>query len=191
MQNIEGKLGRIFMIRLDEGDEIPAALERFAAEKNIRHGFVILLGGIDRGRVVVGPRQATERPLQPLLVAVDAPHEIAALGVLAPDVSGKPVLHIHGACGRAGAAFAGCLRPGVSAWLTAEAILYEMVDVAAVRVADPTTGVMMLEISSAAPRPSAVKVAPPTPAAMPISTAAAPVAQPYSELIFLFESELK
>ncbi|MCX7933716.1 MAG: DNA-binding protein [Planctomycetota bacterium] len=193
MQDLEGKLGRVFLLRLDEGDEIPGALERFAAEKNIKHGFVILLGGIGSGRVVVGPRQAAERPLQPLLMAIEAPHEVAAIGVLAPDSGGKPILHIHGACGRASASVAGCLRPGVSAWLTAEAILYEVVGVSAVRMPDPASGVMRLEMPAAAISPPATPAS--TPSALPTAARAAAAPSPasplYSEVLFLFEAGLR
>lgn len=36
MQFAEGKMGRVFVIRLEEGDLLPAALEQFAEEKRLR-----------------------------------------------------------------------------------------------------------------------------------------------------------
>ena len=56
MQAAEGKMGRVFMLRLDDGDLLPASIEHFAKEKNIKNGFVLLVGGIGSGQVVVGPR---------------------------------------------------------------------------------------------------------------------------------------
>ena len=53
-----------------------------------------------------------------MLLPIDGAHEVAAVGVIAPGEDGKPVLHIHGALGRSGKTTAGCLRPGVTTWLS-------------------------------------------------------------------------
>jgi len=141
----EGTLGRVFVIRLEDGDVVPGCIERFAAEKGVRVGHVILIGGMGGGQVVVGPRRSDTMPPEPMLLPVDGAHEVAALGVLAPDEAGKPVLHIHGALGRSGATLTGCLRPGVTTWLVGEAILYEITGAAATRVRDARTGFTLLE----------------------------------------------
>jgi len=56
MKSTEGKIGRVFVLRLEEGDMVPACIEEFAAEKGIRVGQAVLIGGIGGGQVVVGPR---------------------------------------------------------------------------------------------------------------------------------------
>ena len=145
MKASEGRLGRVFVIRLEDGDVIPECIERFAQEKGVSAGHVILVGGIGEGQVVVGPRRSDVRPPEPMLLPVDGAHEVAGVGVLAPDESGRPVLHIHAALGRSGATMTGCLRPGVTAWLVAEAILYEIVDVDVTRVKDSESGFVLLE----------------------------------------------
>ena len=116
MKASEGRVGRVFVIRLEHGDIIPDCIERFAEEKKISVGQVIMIGGIGEGQVVVGPRHSNEMPPEPMLVPVDGAHELIALGVIAPDKTNKPVLHVHGSLGRAGKATTGCLRPGVSTW---------------------------------------------------------------------------
>jgi len=50
MQSAEGKMGRVFIIRLEDGDLLPAAIEHFAAEKHINNGFVLLVGESAAGR---------------------------------------------------------------------------------------------------------------------------------------------
>ncbi len=145
MKASEGRLGRVFVIRLEDGDVIPECIERFAQEKGVSTGHVILVGGIGEGQVVVGPRRSDARPPEPMLLPVDGAHEVAGVGVLAPDESGRPVLHIHAALGRSGATMTGCLRPGVTAWLVAEAILYEIVDADVTRVRDSESGFLLLE----------------------------------------------
>jgi len=142
----EGRIGRVFVMRLEHGDVIPDVIERFAEEKRISAGHVVLVGGIGDGEVVVGPRHSDERRPQPVLLPVTGAHEVLGLGVIAPDPDGKPVLHIHAALGRSGQTMTGCLRPGVTTWVVGEAIVYEILDVHVRREEDEETGFTLLEI---------------------------------------------
>jgi len=146
MKASEGQTGRVFIIRLEDGDVIPGCIEKFAEEKRISVGQVIMIGGIGGGQVVVGPRQSNEMPPEPMLLPLDGAHEVAGLGVIAPDEKGKPVLHIHAALGRSGQTTTGCLRPGVTAWLVVEAIIFEIVGTNAARILDDKTGFELLEV---------------------------------------------
>ena len=146
MKACEGHIGRVFVIRLEDGDVVPACIERFAEEKGISVGHVILVGGIGGGEVVVGPRNSGERPPEPMLLPVDGAHEVAGVGVLAPGEDRKPVLHIHAALGRSGQTVTGCLRPGVTTWLVGEAIIYEIVGTSAKRLPDKASGFNLLEM---------------------------------------------
>lgn len=150
MKSCEGRLGRVFIIRLEDGDEVPSCIERFAEEKGISVGQVILVGGIGSGEIVVGPRRSNESPPQPMLLPVDGAHEVIGAGVLAPGEDGKPTLHIHAALGRSGNTMCGCLRPGVTTWLTGEAILYEISGVDAVRIRDELSGFALLDVETKA-----------------------------------------
>ena len=145
MKVSEGRVGRVFVIRLEDGDPMPECIERFAEQQGISVGQAILVGGIGGGQVVVGPRRSDEMPPEPMLVPVDGAHEVAGVGVLAPDQSGKPVLHIHASLGRSGNALTGCLRPGVTTWLVGEVILYEILDAAAERIKDDASGFTLLQ----------------------------------------------
>lgn len=145
MKSCEGKIGRVFILRLEDGDVLPECIERFAAENRISTGNVILIGGIGGGQIVVGPRRSEQMPPEPMLLPVDGAHEVAGVGVIAPDESGKPVLHIHAALGRSGQTMTGCLRPGVTTWLVGEAIIYEIVGAKAMRVKDKKSGFSLLQ----------------------------------------------
>ena len=146
MKASEGRVGRVFVIRLEDGDVVPDCIERFAKEKGISVGQVILVGGIGGGEVVVGPRDSEERPPQPMLLPIDGAHEVVGVGVIAPDEDGKPVLHIHAALGRSGQTMTGCLRPGVTTWLVGEVIIYEIVGADVARVRDKESGFDLLEV---------------------------------------------
>ncbi len=146
MKASEGKLGRVFVIRLEDGDKIPASIERFAAEKKISVGQVILIGGIGDGEVVVGPRRTHEMPPEPMLLPVDGAHEVTGVGIIAPDKNGKPKLHIHASLGRAGKTTTGCLRPGVTTWLVGEVVIVEILGTDAVRLPDKKAKFELLQV---------------------------------------------
>ncbi len=146
MKACEGQIGRVFVLRLEDGDVVPGCIERFAEEKGISVGHAVLVGGIGGGEVVVGPRDSEERPPQPMLLSVDGAHEVVGVGVLAPNEDGKPVLHIHASLGRSGQTMTGCLRPGVTTWLVGEVILYEITGVDVARVRDEESGFELLEV---------------------------------------------
>ena len=146
MKATEGRIGRVFVLRLEDGDVVPECIERFAEEKGISVGHVILVGGIGGGKVVVGPRRSDERPPEPVYLPVDGAHEVVGVGVLAPNEDGKPILHIHAALGRGEKTTSGCLRPGVKTWLVGEAILYEIVGADVGRVLDKESNFELLKV---------------------------------------------
>jgi predicted DNA-binding protein with PD1-like motif len=147
MKASEGRFGRVFVIRLEDGDVIPGCIEDFAKEMEISMGEVIIIGGIDNGQVVVGPRFSDEMPPEPMLVPLDGAHEVAGVGIIAPNEQGEPMLHIHAALGRSGKTTTGCLRPGVTTWIVGEAILYEILGADAVRIPNQETGFDLLQIA--------------------------------------------
>jgi len=146
MRASEGQLGRVFVIRLEDGDAIPACIESFAEEKRISVGQVILIGGIGDGQVVVGPRRSNEMPPEPMLVPVDGVHEVVGTGIIAPGGNGKPTLHIHAALGRAGKTTTGCLRTGVTTWMVGEVIIIEILNTDAIRIPDKKAGFELLQV---------------------------------------------
>lgn len=149
----EGKIGRVFVIRLEDGDELPSCIEKFAVENHIKVGQAVLIGGVWKGDVVVGPRKSEEMPPDPMLLPLDGAHEVVGVGILAPDKKGKPVLHIHAALGRAGKTTTGCLRMGVKTWLVGEVILYEILGADAVRLPDKQSGFELLVPDTRSARP--------------------------------------
>ncbi len=153
MKACEGQVGRVFVIRLEDGDVVPECIERFAEENGVSVGQTILVGGIGDGEVVVGPQSSEEMPPQPMLLPVDGAHEVLGVGVLAPGEDGKPILHIHGALGRSGQTMTGCLRPGVTTWLVGEVILYEILGVKATRIRDEESSFNLLEPKGGQPSP--------------------------------------
>jgi predicted DNA-binding protein with PD1-like motif len=74
-------------------------------------------------------------------------HEVLALGTLLPNEAGQPVVHMHAAAGREGAATVGCTRAGLQTWLVGEVVLLEILGAEARRESDPATGFELLTVS--------------------------------------------
>ncbi len=145
MRASEGKVGRTFIIRLEDGDIVPDCIERFAAKKKVQHGYAVIVGGLAGGEVVVGPRDSQGMPPEPMYLPLDGAHEVSGVGVLAPDEKGRPALHMHAALGRSGQTITGCLRRGVKTWIVSEVVLVEILGAKAVRVKDAATGFSLLQ----------------------------------------------
>jgi len=147
MKAIEGKLGRVFVLRLDHEDPLPKCIEDFAAEKQIQLGQVVFIGGIFRGSLVTGPRKTAEARPDPIVLPVSEAHDSVATGIIAPAENGRPALHMHGALGRSGQTMAGCFQAGVSVWLVGEAVIYEILSGSTPRrLVNKTTNLTLFEI---------------------------------------------
>ena len=145
MKYSQAKQGRIFVIRLEDGDILHEKIESFAREKNITAASLIAVGGADVGsKLVVGPENGRSNPVVPMETTLNNVYEIAGTGTLFPDDDGNPVLHMHIACGRKTDSITGCVRRGVKVWHVMEIILTEIVDSSAVRTLDKSTGFKLL-----------------------------------------------
>jgi Predicted DNA-binding protein with PD1-like DNA-binding motif len=77
MKASEGKAGRVFLVRMEQGDNGAEAVEKFAADNGIQAGQVYVTG---------------ERSIS---------------GIIAPDADGRPGLRLSGGMDRQGAAWDG------------------------------------------------------------------------------------
>lgn len=138
--------GRIFILRLENGDVLHETIEAFARAQSIRAAALIALGGADEGsKLVVGPEDGRALPVIPMEHVLAGVHEIAGVGTIFPDAEGQPTLHMHIAAGRNGAAVAGCVRRGVTVWYVTEVVLWELNNSTAHRAPDPAIGFALLQ----------------------------------------------
>ena len=145
MKHSQAQPGRIFVIRLEDGDIVHEEIERLAREESIEAASLTVLGGADQeSTLVVGPERGRTTPPVPMEHVLDNVHEVAGVGTLFPDDEGNPVLHMHIACGRTSSTITGCVRRGVKVWQVMEIVLFELIDTTAVRRLDPKTGFALL-----------------------------------------------
>ncbi len=145
MKYSEAKQGRVFVIRLEDGDIIHDEIEKFVKLKKVKAASLIILGAADRrSQLIVGPKKGREKTIVPQVHKLDNVHEVAGTGTIFPNEAGDPVLHMHLACGRNNSTITGCVRNGVKVWHVMEVILHELVDSSGVRKKDEATGFDLL-----------------------------------------------
>lgn len=140
------ELGRVFVLRLDDGDVVHEAIEELARGEAVARAAVLVLGGVDDGsRVVVGPEDGRAAVIEPIERVLRGVHEMAGVGTLFPDADGRPRLHLHAAFGRDDRVIAGCIRRGVTTWVVGEVVVIELLGNQGLRRRDAATGFELLE----------------------------------------------
>lgn len=147
MKYTQASLGRIFILRLEQGDKIPDTIESFAQEKDIKSAAVFFIGGADKGsKVVVGPRDGAEEKPVPVVTTLSGTSESVGIGTIFRDEKNFPKLHLHSSFGHGEKVITGCTRKGVDIWLYGEIIIMEIVNDSSIRKIDKTTGFELLEL---------------------------------------------
>ncbi len=145
MQFSEGTIGRVFALRLEHGEQMPDVLEQFCIDHDVKNGMAIMVGGADDGsRLVVGPEDGAALPVTPMVTTLMGTHEAGAVGTIFPNAEGRPVLHMHAACGREQSTITGCIRVGIQTWHILEIILIELNGLDMARLRDENTGFELL-----------------------------------------------
>lgn len=135
MQYTEGQIGRVFVVRIDDGEDMLLSLRQFILDKDIQVGSIHFLGALMHGRMVTGPEEPVIPPV-PHFVMFEGGWEIFGVGTIYPGESG-PHIHYHASVGRSGHALTGCLREKAVTYLIVEAIIMEFTGISARREFDP------------------------------------------------------
>ena len=147
MDFTEAKLGRIFVLRLYQGERIHEVVEKFASEKQVSSALCFFLGGAeDQSRVVVGPRDGAKFPPEPMMTLLKGVHEGCGVGTIFVNEQGKPKLHMHASFGRNEKTVTGCVRLGVDVWQIGELVILELAGSVARRAKDKETGFDLLNV---------------------------------------------
>lgn len=134
MQYTEGQTGRVFVVRIDDGEDMLVSLRQFIIDKNIQAGSIQFLGALMNGRMVTGPEEPVIPPV-PHFVMFEGGWEVFGVGTIYPG-EGGPHIHYHASVGRSGHALTGCLREKAVAYLIVEAIITEFTGLSARRELD-------------------------------------------------------
>ena len=144
MKVSEGRLGRVLVVRLEDGEDITRSIEQAAREHRVRSAVVWLLGAARDGELVVGPRK-TEIPPERWAMGFDEGRELAGVGTIFPR-DGQPSLHLHAATGRGDTTLTGCILPGTQTFLIVEAVIVEVLRTGAARKPDASGRFHLLDL---------------------------------------------
>ncbi|MCG8569659.1 MAG: DNA-binding protein [Spirochaetes bacterium] len=146
MKYCEAQAGRVFVLRLQDGEILHEQIEKFAKEKGIKSASVTVVGAADKGSIlVVGPEEDRSKPVRPMEYILEHAHEVTGTGTIFLNEKNLPILHMHLSCGRKDQAKTGCIRKGVKIWHVLEVIIQEFIDCSAIRKIDPETSFELLE----------------------------------------------
>jgi hypothetical protein len=141
MHYSEGRLGRIFVLRIDDGEDFLAVTKEFVQNKAVQTGTILFLGALRQGRLVTGPEDLVIPP-EPHYVMFEGGWEMVGIGTIYPGDDG-PAIHYHATVGRAGHALTGCLREKAVTYIVAEAVILEFTGLDIHRGLDEKTGVSL------------------------------------------------
>ena len=139
MQYTEGQLGRVFVVRIDDGEDMLVSLRQFIDDKSIQAGSILFLGALMNGRMVTGPEEPVIPPV-PHFVMFEGGWEVFGLGTIYSG-EGGPHIHYHASVGRSGHALTGCIREKAITYLIVEAVILEFTGLSARREFDKKTQV--------------------------------------------------
>ena len=170
MQYAEGQIGRVFVVRIDDGEDFLVSMRQFITDKDIQSGAVIFLGALMNGRMVTGPEEPVIPPV-PHFVMFEGGWEVFGVGTIYPGENG-PHLHYHASVGRAGHALTGCLREKATTYLIVEAVILEFTGLHGKREFDKYTQMNLpvfgnREKEDEGKKPSKSPQTPPDPAKVP------------------------
>lgn len=140
--------GRVFVLRLEEGEVLHEEVESFCASNGIAYATVTATGGVAAGSYfTVGPEVPSGNTVVPLTHVIEHPSELTGTGTVFPDADGAPLMHMHGSVGRGGESVTGCFRRRMVTWLVLEVVIQELIGSGPVRlVSDSRIDARILEI---------------------------------------------
>jgi hypothetical protein len=141
MRYTAARMGRIFVARVDHGEDLLGELQAILRKEGIASGFMLFLGALSEGSLVTGPEEAVIPPL-PHMVGFGGGWEVVGMATVYPGEEG-PAIHLHAALGRGEKALTGCLRVRAETYLVVEVVVIELLDLPVQRIRDESTGLLL------------------------------------------------
>jgi len=138
MEYTKGRIGRVFTVRVDHGDDLILELIKLAELEKIESAVFMLLGALKEGKLVSGPKENI-RPPEPVWSGFNDAHEILGIGDIFLE-DGKPKIHLHAGTARGESVKLGCLRGESEVFMVVEVFIFELEGISARRVMDTDQG---------------------------------------------------
>ncbi len=146
MKYTKGSIGRVFVLKFDDGDVLLKELSSFVKKEKVKSATIIFLGALKKGDLVTGPKKLIMPPLPNTTLFKDA-WETLGIGTIFTNAKG-PQIHIHSAIGQKLKTLTGCIRGDTEVFLVVEAIIFELKNVKATKGFDKKTGLNLLNVGN-------------------------------------------
>jgi hypothetical protein len=134
-------MGRIFVARVDHGEDLLEAMRDLLAKEGVSHAVMFFLGALGEGTIVTGPEKPVIPPV-PHFVEFGGGWEVVGMATAYPGEDG-PAIHVHGSVGRGDRSLTGCLRGRGETYLVAEVVILELAGLPVRRTRDEKTGLVL------------------------------------------------
>lgn len=133
----KGSIERIFVVRVDHGEDLLKELTALSVKENIRSAFFTILGASGRAQLVTGPKEKSVPPVT-VWSSFDDVREIVGAGNIFLE-NGTPKIHLHAAAGSSRGLTMGCIRKEAEAFMVLEVFIIET-DIKAERMVNEKLG---------------------------------------------------
>jgi len=138
-----GKIGRAIVARFEDKEDMLKNLVDIAKKEKIKAAVFYIVGGMRKGRIVVGPEK-DKIPPKPVWRELKESHEVVGIGTIFWEK--EPKVHFHGGFGKKNMVKIGCLREKSETFLVLEAVIIEIKDIKAIREFDPLSGLTLIKL---------------------------------------------
>lgn len=142
MKYSSAKIGRTFVVKFENKDNIVIELEKLVKKEKIKTGFFVFLGGLEKGNIVCGPKKAIIPP-RPNKVTFKDAWEVFGTGSIFEGKAG-PQIHLHTSLGKKLKTLTGCIKQKTEVFITLEAFILELKGIKARKEIDKKTGINMI-----------------------------------------------
>ncbi len=141
MQYATARMGRIFVARVDHGEDFLAAMRELVVKEGIGNAVAFFLGALRGGSIVTGPEEPVIPPV-PHFMNFGNGWEVVGIASVYPGDDG-PAIHFHGSVGRGDRSLTGCLRGKAETYLVVEAVVFELGGLSVRKTLDSATGLVL------------------------------------------------
>ena len=138
MKYAVGTIGRIFLARIDHGENPIEEIRKIAVKEKIKKASIILLGATGDARFVSGPKKK-KLPPEVIWTELNDVHEVLGIGNILWE-NNEPKIHLHASFGNKKETKLGCLREEAKTYIMIEAIITEITGFNAKRTHDKKFG---------------------------------------------------
>lgn len=124
MEYQAGLVGRVFYLRLDDGDDMHRCIRELVVREEVRCAWFQMFGGLRSAGVVTGPKEPVMPP-EPVWASITDAREVLGVGSVFRD-GDTPLIHLHAAMGHHGETLTGCVRRDSTVYLVIEVLLVEV-----------------------------------------------------------------